>query len=238
MYKRKTFLGVIPARKGSKRLIGKNMLKIKGEPLIFWTIQAAKDSKYLDNIVVSSDDNLIINFSKSKGIETPFIRPKEISNDDSTMYDVLKHTINFYKKEYKKEFDYIVLLQPTSPLRNKNHIDEAISMIDKKKADSIISVSECIHSPLWTGILPKDGNMVNFLKEDIKNKRSQDLEKYYQLNGSIFISNIKRYLVEKTFFLKSNIFSYIMEEKYSIDIDNKIDFELARILLSKSEKRL
>ncbi|HEF3493137.1 TPA: CMP-N-acetlyneuraminic acid synthetase, partial [Campylobacter coli] len=126
----------------------------------------------------------------------------------------------------------IILLQPTSPLRNEKHIDEAIELFFLKKANSIVSVCECEHSPLWTNVLSSDGSMDNFIKEDIKNLRSQDLPKYYRLNGAIFIAEISSYLKYKSFFMP-NSFAYKMSTKESIDIDTEIDFLMAEILLNK-----
>jgi len=124
-----------------------------------------------------------------------------------------------------------VLLQPTSPLRNEKHIDEAIELLEKKKADAVISVCETDHSPLWSNTLPEDLNMSNFLRDEIKNKRSQDLPKFYRLNGAIYICKTDKFLEEKTFFIKNNIYAYIMDRKSSIDIDDEIDFKLAKVLI-------
>ena len=120
-----------------------------------------------------------------------------------------------------------IVLQPTSPLRNEKHIDEAIELLEEKQADAIVSVCEMDHSPLWSNTLPKDGNMNNFLRDEVLNKRSQDLEKYYRLNGAIYICKTDKLLENKSFFLKDNIFAYIMDRKSSIDIDEEIDFLFA-----------
>ena len=221
MYKNKTFLGIVPARGGSKRLPRKNMLDLCGNPLIAWSIEAGLNSKYIDKVVVSSDDDEILNISLNFGAET-IKRPVELASDTATTFDAIKHTIDNFEK-----YDYIVLLQPTSPLRNEKHIDEAIELLEEKQADAIVSVCEMDHSPLWSNTLPKDGNMRGFLREEILNKRSQDLEKYYRLNGAIYICKTDKLLENKSFFLKDNIFAYIMDKKNSIDIDEEIDFLFA-----------
>lgn len=223
----KTFLALIPARGGSKRLPRKNILDLCGKPLIAWSIEAALKSKYISKVVVSSDDEEILNISSKFGADT-IKRPYELANDTATTFDAIKHTINNLEK-----YDYIVLLQPTSPLRNENQIDEAIELLEEKKADAIVSVSEMDHSPLWSNILPEDGNMRGFLREEILNKRSQDLEKYYRLNGAVYICKTDKLLENKSFFLKDNIFAYIMDRKSSIDIDEEIDFEIAKVLINK-----
>ena len=218
----KTFLAIIPARGGSKRLPRKNILDLCGKPLISWSIEAALKSKYISKVVVSSDDEEILNISSNFGADI-IKRPYELANDTATTFDAIKHTINNLEK-----YDYIVLLQPTSPLRNEKHIDEAIELLEEKQADGIVSVCEMDHSPLWSNTLPEDGNMRGFLREEILNKRSQDLEKYYRLNGAVYICKTDKLLENKSFFLKDNIFAYIMDRKSSIDIDEEIDFLFAK----------
>lgn len=232
MYTNKTFLAIIPARGGSKRLSRKNILDLCGKPLIAYTIEAALKSKYIDKVIVSSDDEEILNISSNFGADI-IKRPYELANDTATTFDAIKHTIANVEK-----YDYIVLLQPTSPLRNEKHIDEAIQLLEKKKADAIVSVCEMEHSPLWSNTLPKDGNMNNFLKDEILNKRSQDLEKYYRLNGAIYICKTEKLLENKGFFLKDNIFAYKMDREHSVDIDEKIDFSIAQILMSENLKNI
>ena len=222
MYTNKTFLAIIPARGGSKRLPRKNILDLCGKPLIAYTIEAALKSKYIDKVIVSSDDDEILNISLNFGAET-IKRPVELASDTATTFDAIKHTIDNFEK-----YDYIVLLQPTSPLRNEKHIDEAIELLEEKQADAIVSVCEMDHSPLWSNTLPKDGNMNNFLRDEVLNKRSQDLEKYYRVNGAVYICKTDKLLENKSFFLKDNIFAYIMDRKSSIDIDEEIDFLFAQ----------
>lgn len=231
MYTNKTFLAIIPARGGSKRLPRKNVLDLNGKPLIVWTIEAGLNSKYIDKIIVSSDDDEILEISKNFGAET-IKRPDELASDTATTFDAIKHTIDNLEK-----YDYIVLLQPTSPLRNEKHINEAIELLENKNADAVVSVCEMDHSPLWSNTLPEDGNMSNFLRDEVLNKRSQDLDKYYILNGAIYICKTENLLEEKNFFLKDNIFAYIMDRKSSVDIDEKIDFSVAQFILEKKDEQ-
>ncbi len=230
MYKNKTYLAVIPARGGSKRVPRKNILQIAGKPLIGWSIESALHSKYIDKVIVTSDDEEILAISKQCGAEI-INRPIELANDTATTFSALKHTID--NVDYH---DYIILLQPTSPLRTSEHIDEAIAHLELHSADAIISVSEMEHSPLWCNTLPENMSMNKFLSEDVKNLRSQDLKKYYRLNGAIFICKTNRLLNEKSFFIKDNIFAYIMDRKNAIDIDELIDFEMAELYLNKKQK--
>lgn len=230
MYKDKTFLAIIPARGGSKRLPRKNLLDLCGKPLIAWSTEAGSKSKYIDKVVVSSDDDEILNISKTYGAET-IKRPAELASDTATTFDAIKHTIDSLQK-----YDYVVLLQPTSPLRNQKHIDEAIELLESKNADAVVSVCEMDHSPLWSNTLPTDGNMNSFLRDEVLNKRSQDLEMYYRLNGAIYICKTQKLLKEKSFLIRDNIFAYKMDRTSSIDIDEKIDFLIAKTLFLESTK--
>ena len=227
MYKDKTFLAIIPARGGSKRLPRKNVLDLAGKPLIAWSIEAGLNSIYLDKVVVSSDDAEILAVSKKYSAET-ITRPDELASDTATTFDAIKHTI-----DNVEQYDYIVLLQATSPLRDAKHIDEAIELLESKNADAIVSVCEMDHSPLWSNTLNESLSMQGFLRDEVLNKRSQDLEKYFRLNGAIYICKTEKLLEEKSFFLKENIFAFKMDRKSSIDIDEEIDFKMAELLKMK-----
>lgn len=227
MNKQHSFLAIIPARGGSKRLPRKNSLALCGKPLITWSIEAAKLSQYLDTIVISSDDDRILDIAKASKVEI-LKRPLELAQDTSSTVDTIKHVL-----QYHPNYDYIVLLQPTSPLRTSRHIDQAIEFLEQKNADAIISVSPTQHSPLWCNTLPDDKNMSHFLNDELKTKRSQDLPTYYQLNGAIYICKTSSLLKENSLFLKENIFAFIMDKKSSIDIDDELDFLFAQAILEQ-----
>ena len=233
MENKHTYLAVIPARGGSKRLPKKNILPLCGKPLIAWTIEAAINSNCFNEVVVSTDDDIIKETAIKYGASVPFVRPKEFATDTASSFDAIKHTVEFYKNEMNREFDFIVILQPTSPLRTATNIQEAILQCTNLNADSVISVCEAEHSPLWMNTLPDDKSMDRFINDNIKNLRSQDLPKYYRLNGAIYIVKAERFLKEKSVFLSKNTFAYIMNTEQSVDIDNRIDFELADLLMSK-----
>lgn len=219
------FLAIIPARGGSKRLPRKNVLDLQGKPLIAWTIAAAKNCQSIDAVCVSSDDAEILAIAEQYQAQA-LLRPDELASDTATTFDAIKHAIQANKEQY----EYIVLLQPTSPLRTAQHIDEAIDLLNEKTADAVISVCEVEHSPLWSNTLPDDGNMTDFLREDAL-QRSQDLPTYYRLNGAIYICRTDRLLAEKSFFIADNIFAYVMATEESVDIDNQIDFYTAESIL-------
>jgi len=224
--KNKEFLAIIPARGGSKRLPRKNILNLNGKPLIAYSIEAGLQSKYIDKVIVTSDDEEILNVSKEFGADI-IKRPDELASDIATSFDAIKHTI-----ENVDKYDYIILLQPTSPLRSAVQIDEAIELFKTKEANAVVSVCEMDHSPLWSNTLPQDASMQGFLREEVLNKRSQDLEKYYRLNGAIYICKTDKLLEEESFLLKENIFAYVMDRESSIDIDEKIDFKIAEVLIN------
>lgn len=230
MFKDKTFLAIIPARGGSKRLPRKNVLDLCGKPLIAYTIEAGLKSKYINKVIVSSDDEEILEISKKCGADI-LKRPLELSSDTATTFDAIKHTIESVDK-----YDYIILLQPTSPLRDSKHIDEAIELLSEKNAHAVVSVCEMDHSPLWSNTLDDNLSMEGFLRDEVLNKRSQDLEKYYRLNGAIYICKTEELLKGKSFFIKENIFAYKMDRKKSIDIDEILDFLIVSELIKEDRK--
>jgi len=230
MLSRRTFLAIIPARGGSKRLPRKNVLDLVGKPLIAWSIEAGLNSEYIDKIIVTSDDKEILDISTRFGADT-INRPDELASDTATSFDAVKHTL-----ENIESYEYVVLLQPTSPLRSFKHINEAIELLESKNADAVISVCEMDHSPLWSNTLDDSLSMKEFLKDEVLNKRTQDLKVYYRLNGAIYICKTDKLLKEKSFFLKDNIFAYKMDRESSVDIDVEIDFIIAKALITKGTR--
>ena len=221
-----SILAVIPARGGSKRLPRKNILDLNGKPLISYTIEAALQSNYIAKTIVTSDSDEVLEIA-SKFQSDTIKRPQEFASDTATTFDAIEHTI----LNQNKTFDYIILLQPTSPLRTSKNIDDAIELLIDKKADGVISVCEVDHPVQWNMPLENDLEISKFINS-MDSKRSQEQEKHYRLNGAIYIANTKKLLQEKTFFLKSNIFASIMDKKNSIDIDDQLDFKFANFLIS------
>jgi CMP-N-acetylneuraminic acid synthetase len=232
----KKILAIIPARSGSKRLPNKNMLSLSGKPLIQWTIEAALLVDEIDDVIVSTDSEDIAKFAKLQGAKVPFLRPDNISGDTATSVDVAENAINFFKK-LGVTYEYILLLQPTSPLRKAEHIEEAIVLQKTHLASGVVSVCECEHSPLWTNTLDESLSMDNFLTDFVKNNtRSQDLATYYRLNGAIYLVNTESFLKEKNLFLSENLLAYKMSLEDSIDIDNLMDFKLADLIMNEKNK--
>lgn len=221
------YLAIIPARGGSKRLPRKNILKLCGKPLISWSIESGLKSKYINKVLVTSEDEEILEISKKAGANI-LRRPNELATDIISSYDAVEHAI-----KNCENYEYVVLLQPTSPLRDENHIDEAIQLLEEKNADAIISICEVEHSPLWTNILPANNSMIDFISEGIKSTRSQDLPNYFRLNGAVYICKTELLLKQKTFFINENIFAYKMKQENSVDIDTKLDFIIAQTILGE-----
>ncbi len=234
MTKQRRYIAVIPARGGSKRLPGKNLMEIAGKPLIGWTIEAALKSEVFDRVIVSTDSREIADIAVALGAEAPFLRPSDISSDKSSTVEVISHALQETMNPDLEGFTHFACLQPTSPLRTERDIIEAVALLERRNADAVISVCRNEHSPLWSNILPPDKNMMYFIPEDIQKTPSQELPEYFRLNGAMYFCDIERFLEEKTLFLSSNIYAYEMNRKNSIDIDDEVDFDLAGIYLSRS----
>lgn len=226
----KKVLAIIPARCGSKGLPGKNIKELSGKPLIAWSIEHAKSCGDIDRIVVSTDDDDIATVAKKYGAEVPFIRPADLADDTASTVDVILHAINWLQKYENYQPEYILLLQPTSPLRSSEDIKCAIQMLKDKNIQAVVSVCETDHHPWWSNILPDNRNMEDFLRPEILNKRRQDLPIFYRLNGAIYLASAD-YLCECNGFFGPDTFAYEMSKERSVDIDSELDFILVSMLL-------
>lgn len=230
MYNNNKIIGIIPARGGSKGIRKKNIVDLAGKPLIAHTIEQAKGSKYIDEIIVTTDDEEIADIARKLGVEVPFSRPKALATDEAKGIDVVLHAITWFDSN-EESFDIVMMLQPTSPLRLSEDIDKAIELLFLKNAMAIVSVCKSEHHPLWSNTLPEDGNMKNFINPEYMNKNRQELPVIYRLNGAIYLS-FCNYIKDRKSFYGENTFAYIMPEERSIDIDNILDFKLAELLLN------
>jgi CMP-N,N'-diacetyllegionaminic acid synthase len=217
-------LAIIPARGGSKGVARKNIREVGGKPLIAWTIEAANNSKYISKTIVSSDDSEIIAISKEWGCEVPFVRPKEISQDDTPGISPVLHAI----KELPG-FDYIMLLQPTSPLRTACDIDECIEFCFNQKAICCVSVCESNKSPYWAYKLDSKNKLIPLLDNDVITRR-QDLPKVFALNGALYFCKVS-WFMEIESFLTENTIAFHMPYERSLDIDTEFDLKIADLLL-------
>ncbi len=224
-------IAIIPARSGSKGLKDKNIKELAGKPLLSYTIHAAKESGIFDCIHVSTDSEKYAKIAKEYGADVPFLRKEFLAGDSISTWDVVSNVIKEYEKINQK-FDTIVVLQPTSPLRTKDHIKEAVDLFYKKEADVVVSVCEMEHSPIWCNMIDESLSMKNFIKEEYIGKNRQELPTYYRINGAIYIwKKDKLYLKDKLY--TSNCYAYIMEKRASIDIDDIYDFYMAEVMIKE-----
>lgn len=226
MYKNKKIIATILARGGSKGLPNKNIKPMLGKPLLAYTIDHAKSSQYLDEIVVSTDDKAIAKVVNKFGIKTPFLRPKELARDDSPSADAVIHALDWFKKE-GREFDVLVLLEPTSPLRKTTDIDNAIKLFvdNYEKADTLLCLGE-IHSDTEHPIGVKkieDGYIKPFVLDGMKFYQRQQLPKAFGIYGGIYISKVDVYRETKSF-LTGKTIPYYVERWQEFEIDDYIDW--------------
>lgn len=229
-------LSIIPARGGSKGVPRKNIKDLNGKPLISYTIEAANKSKYIDRVVVSTDDLEIAEVSEKFGAEIPILRPTNLAGDLSPTVECVIHMLNYLKEEEEYVPTHIMLLQCTSPLRNHNHIDEAIEKFKDNREKALISVCESEVNPYWTNIF--EGNKLKpFIKEGYSITRRQDLPEVYRVNGAIYLIEIETFLEKKTFQPES-LTGYIMDSYSSVDIDTELDFKIAEVIMRDLNNKL
>lgn len=228
MIKEKAVLAIIPARGGSKGVPRKNIRDLVGKPLIAWTIETAQQSKYIDRLILSSEDNEIVRVAKKWGCEVPFVRPLELAQDTTPGIEPVIHAVNTLKESY----DYVVLLQPTSPLRTIEDIDACIEMCIERNVPACVSVCEAEHSPYWMFTLGERGKMKKLIDLDNNYLRRQDIPSVYRLNGAVYVAKTEFILKNKSF-LTDETAGYIMSIEHSIDIDTEKDFRFAELLLQK-----
>lgn len=233
MFKKKKILCVIPARSGSKGIRNKNIKKLGGHPLIAWPIKTALKSRYLDMVLVSTNSLKISKIAKKFGAEVPFLRPKKLASDTATTVNVIKHAIKFLSKELYI-FDYVLCLEPTSPLTSSNDIDNAIKILSKNysKANSIVSVSYCSsqHPEYLFNI--KNNNLLKRYLDKKKYLRRQDLKKCYFLDGSLYLSKVNSLLSNNSFITKKTM-AFIVPKYKSYEIDDRIDLLIYKSLIKK-----
>ncbi|MBU3105420.1 cytidylyltransferase domain-containing protein [Clostridium gasigenes] len=222
MFKGKSFLAIIPARSGSKGLKDKNIMELDGKPLLAYTVESAMKSNIFDNIILSTNSKEYAKIGNKYGAETPFLRPNKLSEDDTSTIDVITYVLETLAS-VGKTYDYFILLQPTSPLRNEKNILESVDILLNNSGNAVVSICELDHpSNINTKI--KSNNTLDFY--DLKKVRRQDIEKEYRINGAIYICGIKYFMKYKSFY-KEKCYPYIMDKASSIDIDDIYDFKYA-----------
>lgn len=224
-------IAIIPARSGSKGLPDKNIKLLNGKPLIAYTIEAARDSNLFDEIFVSTDSDEYANIARKWGANVPFLRSDELSSDTASSWDVVKDAILHYQK-IGKEFDTVALLQPTSPLRNSEDIENGYDIFQNRDAQAVVAICEVDHSPLWCNTLPEDKSLGDFLNSELIKSPRQNLPTYYRINGALYI--VDRELIMSTDNIyNEKCYAVIMPKEHSIDIDDAMDFKFAEVLISK-----
>ncbi|MCO6494385.1 MAG: acylneuraminate cytidylyltransferase family protein [Bacteroidetes bacterium] len=227
-------LGIIPARGGSKGVPRKNIKLLGGKPLIAYTLDAVLKSNILHH-VVSTDDEEIAEISKNFGGNVPFIRPPEIATDTASSLDVAIHALNMMEHINNIKYDAIMLLQPTTPFRNENDINQSIIIMDDSDADSVISVVDVGGTHPARMKFVRDGYLIDpDFVEEREGQNRQELEPMYIRNGGIYLS--KKNVLMSGSFKGKNSKAYIMPEERSVNIDTFTDFEYAEWILSKKQK--
>ena len=227
--KRTRILAIIPARSNSKGLIGKNIKVFKGKPLVQWTIEAAKKSKLIGNIFISTDSSKLIKLIKKMKLEVPELRPKFLSQDATPMYKVVLHALSL-----KKNFSHFVLLQPTSPLRTALDIDNLIKQAINNGESSVVSISEVKDHPRYMFSIKKNKKIKKYF-DSKKIYNRQNFEKIYRENGAIYFASIKEFKKNNSF-INNKTKGFIMPYNKSIDIDTIYDFKIAEIFFKKENR--
>lgn len=211
---RLSVLGIIPARGGSKGIPDKNVYPVGGKPLLAWTLDAARQARRLDRVIVSSDSERIIQVARGLGAEVPFVRPAELARDETPGIDPVLHAL-----EQIPGFDIVVLLQPTSPLRTGADIDGAIDLMLSRKAPACVSVTESADHPYWMYRLGSIDNLVPFIDlPPAAASRRQDLPRAYALNGAVYVAHVPWLRQHRTFLTRETV-GYEMPAARAVDVD-------------------
>lgn len=232
----KSVIAIIPARGGSKGLPGKNIKKLCGKPLIAWTIESGLRSKYVDDVMVTTDSEEIAGVAREFGASVPFIRPAELASDTATSFDVIEHAISFYANNLHKKFDYILLLEPTSPQRDEEDIDKAIEqLLSNPQALAIVGICKTeSQNPAFLVRKTSDNIIVGYENQDMKILRRQDIGDVYFFEGSVYVSATDALLSRKTFYHEGTL-GYEVPKWKSLEIDDLDDFVMVEALMKHKE---
>ena len=226
-------IAIITARSGSKGLPDKNIKPLCGIPLIAYSINAAIESACFEKVFVSTDSPRYAAIASKYGADASFLRSERMSSDNAGSWDVVREVLFEFQKQ-GSEFDHVMLLQPTSPLRTSEDIVNSFRLMQEKQANSIVGVTETDHSPLWSNALPEDLSMDHFRNEEYCDLPRQFLPKYYRVNGAIYL--IKTEELNKDKMLRYKSYAYVMPRDRSVDIDTELDFAIAELMMKKRRK--
>lgn len=228
MFENSRILALIPARGGSKGIKNKNIIPVAGKPLIAYSIDAALHSKYVDDIVVTTDSQIIADVAKEYGARVPFLRPDYLASDTAKTIDAVIHAVDELKNQ-GHSYDVLLLLQPTQPLRTSEDIDAAIELFYQNNQKATVSVSPVDDHPLLIRTVSSDGCLTNLLNTGSTCRR-QDMPDYYRVNGCIYLNKISE--VDKDLSFNDNKLAYIMPRERAVDIDEPKDLLLAEYYLN------
>lgn len=223
-------LVIIPARGGSKGIPHKNIKPLNGKPLIYYTIDEAREIVNDDDICVSTDDPEIINCVESYGLHVPFIRPEELATDTAGTYEVLLHALNFYEKQ-GRHYDVVLLLQNTSPFRKTEQIMEALKMYTPD-VDMVVSVKECAANPYYCVFEEDNNGYLQICKGNGNIIRRQDAPKVYEYNGAIYIMNTEKLKTTHMHKMQKRV-KYVMDDRSSFDLDTMTDWNIAELIIKE-----
>lgn len=230
-------LAIITARGGSKGIPGKNIKDLGGKPLIAYTIEVAKNSQLITDLIVSTDDDDIAQVSKNFGAEVPFMRPAELAEDSTPTLPVIQHAVEFMEKAKGYTYDYLVTLQPTSPFRVAEEIDQGIRLLDETKADSSVSLVEVPSTFHPIKIKKLEGNKVlPYCLEEEEGVRRQDLAKAYRRSSAVYV-NRRNLVMKDNLFYGKNIVGYVTPSDRFVDIDDLKDWAKAEEILQNLKKQ-
>lgn len=225
-------IAIVPARGGSKGLPGKNIKNLLGKPMIAYTIEEALKSKYITEVIISTDCNEIEKVAIKYGAKSPFLRPEYLATDSAKAIDNYIYTIDRLNKEFAYDIKDFVLLQPTSPLRTVEDIDKSIELFKDKNADSVVSYTEEHHPIEWHKYITEDGKFENIFEEKLLNR--QEIKKSYFPNGAVFVFDYR--LIKQGKFYSDNSYAYIMPRNRSVDVDTIEDFKYIEFLMKGSNE--
>jgi CMP-N-acetylneuraminic acid synthetase len=224
-------LAFIPARGGSKGIIGKNSVDLAGKPLIAWTIEAAQQSNYALDVFVSTDDEAIADVAAHYGAANHYRRPAELASDTATTVDAVADAVDWLASQ-GKHYDAIVILQPTSPLRSAQHINEAIEQWLTAPSQPLVSVCEPAHPPYLLFAEQANGSWQRLAPVPLSGRRQDVSLRSAQINGAIYIQSVARFNQQRRFFEEDHTQFYFMPIAASVDIDTPVDLALAQTLLT------
>jgi CMP-N,N'-diacetyllegionaminic acid synthase len=228
-------IGLITARGGSKGVPRKNVRSLAGKPVIAWTIEAARQARSLRRVIVSTDDEEIAAAAREHGAEVPFMRPAELAGDASSHISVVIHAIEWLEAQGDRP-DYVMLIQPTSPLLSGEDIDAACRIADEHDATAVLSVSEMDWHPYIAKRIGADGTLQAFMEADLSYLRRQDMPPAYALNGAMYLNRRESLLRDQTFWPERS-YPYVMPEERSLDIDTEWDFHLLDLVLRDQSRQ-